>query len=91
MPDATTLQHTPPAYPQTRRGYSATICCARYVRRAGTWEALARSPDLARRQFVDVGHVEMREVAGFADALAGIDTLFHTAADFRDPYRGGGD
>lgn len=31
----------------------------------------------------------MEDVAGFASALEGCDTLFHTAAYFRDSYYGG--
>lgn len=54
---------------------------------------LVRSPDKARRQFegldVEMAHGDMLDVSGFASALAGVDTVFHTAAYFRDSYKGG--
>lgn len=60
------------------------------------WEvkALARSRAKAAK-LLDISRVEivvgdMENVAGFADALAGCDVLFHTAAYFRD-YFGPGD
>lgn len=55
--------------------------------------ALARSPDKARRQLTDpaveIVAGDMRDVRGFAPALTGVDTVFHTAAYFRDSYKGG--
>lgn len=55
--------------------------------------ALVRSPDKARRQFdgldVEIVRGDMLDVPGFAPALAGVDTIFHTAAYFRDSYKGG--
>ncbi|ESQ81833.1 oxidoreductase [Asticcacaulis sp. AC466] len=55
--------------------------------------ALVRSPDKARQQFagldIDIVRGDMLDIAGFASALAGVDTLFHTAAYFRDSYKGG--
>lgn len=55
--------------------------------------ALVRSPDKARQQFdgldVDIVCGDMRDIAGFAPALADIDTVFHTAAYLRDSYKGG--
>lgn len=56
--------------------------------------ALARSPEKARRQFSDLPDVEcvfgdMENVAVFADKLNGCDVIFHTAAYFRDSYKGG--
>ncbi|WP_028956855.1 SDR family oxidoreductase [Sulfitobacter sp. 20_GPM-1509m] len=55
---------------------------------------LARSAEKARQQFGDLAGLEivegdMEDVTGFAGALAGCDTLFHTAAYFRDSYYGG--
>ena len=54
---------------------------------------LARSREKARQQFadlkVDIVEGDMTDVAGFADALTGCDALFHTAAHFRDCYKGG--
>jgi dihydroflavonol-4-reductase len=54
---------------------------------------LARSRQKALKQFsglpVEVIEGDMTDVAGFAHALAGCDTLFHTAAHFRDSYKGG--
>ncbi|RKE84717.1 SDR family oxidoreductase [Rhizobium sp. AG855] len=55
--------------------------------------ALARSLDKARHQFenldVETVHGDMADVQGFAKALSGVDTVFHTAAYFRDSYKGG--
>lgn len=55
--------------------------------------ALARSLEKARRQFggldVDIVPGDMLDVPGFAASLAGVDTVFHTAAYFRDSYKGG--
>ncbi|MDG5495768.1 SDR family oxidoreductase [Niveispirillum sp. BGYR6] len=55
--------------------------------------ALVRSPEKARQQFagLDVETVrgDMLNVPGFAEALAGVDVVFHTAAYFRDSYKGG--
>ncbi len=55
--------------------------------------ALVRSRDKAARMFgdLDVAIVEgdMGNVPGFAEHLAGHDVLFHTAAYFRDSYKGG--
>jgi dihydroflavonol-4-reductase len=57
-------------------------------------KALARSADKARTQFagmrnVDVVPGDMGQVEGFASALPGCDVVFHTAAFFRDSYKGG--
>lgn len=56
--------------------------------------ALARSRAKAERQLAGLPGVEivegdMADVARFAPALAGTDVLFHTAAHFRDSYKGG--
>lgn len=55
--------------------------------------ALVRSPEKAERQFAGLGLEivtgDMLDVAGFADALRGVDVVFHTAAYFRDSYKGG--
>ena len=55
---------------------------------------LARSRRKALQQFGTIDGLEiiegdMEDVAGFSDALDGCDTLFHTAAYFRDSYGGG--
>lgn len=55
---------------------------------------LARSIPKAQAQFGDLKGLEivagdMEDVDAFAGALAGCDTLFHTAAYFRDSYAGG--
>lgn len=57
-------------------------------------KALARSREKAERQLAGVPGVEivvgdMTDVAGFAAHLRGADVLFHTAAHFRDSYKGG--
>lgn len=55
--------------------------------------ALVRSPEKATRQFagldVEIVEGDMLNVPGFAAALAGVDVVFHTAAYFRDSYKGG--
>ena len=56
--------------------------------------ALARSAEKARQQLGDDKGVEivvgdMADISGFAHKLAGSDTVFHTAAYFRDSYGGG--
>lgn len=55
---------------------------------------LARSRRKALSQFgtldgLEIIEGDMENVAGFAEALTGCDTLFHTAAYFRDSYGGG--
>lgn len=56
-------------------------------------KALARSREKAAKQFagvpVEIVEGDMLDVARFAPALAGCDALFHTAAHFRDSYKGG--
>ncbi|MGU3575455.1 SDR family oxidoreductase [Brucellaceae bacterium C25G] len=55
--------------------------------------ALVRSPEKARQQFadleLDIVQGDMLDVKGFTSALKGVDTIFHTAAYFRDSYKGG--
>lgn len=55
--------------------------------------ALVRSPEKARRQFADLDVEivtgDMLDVPGFAASLRDVDTVFHTAAYFRDSYKGG--
>lgn len=55
--------------------------------------ALARSRSKAATQLagldVDIVEGDMADIAGFASHLAGHDVLFHTAAYFRDSYKGG--
>jgi len=56
-------------------------------------KALARSREKAAKQFaglsVEVVEGDMTDVARFAPRLGGCDALFHTAAHFRDSYKGG--
>ncbi len=63
------------------------------VERGVRVKALARSRDKATRQFtgvpVEIVEGDMTGVAGFARHLDGCDVLFHTAAHFRDSYKGG--
>ena len=55
--------------------------------------ALVRSPDKAKQQFagleLEAVTGDMLDVPAFADALRGVDVVFHTAAHFRDSYKGG--
>lgn len=57
-------------------------------------KALVRSQAKAEKQLQGLADVEfilgdMQDVAAFAQTLAGCDVLFHTAAFFRDNYKGG--
>ncbi|QOT80389.1 SDR family oxidoreductase [Cupriavidus basilensis] len=57
-------------------------------------KALVRSEQKARQQFGDLAGVEfvvgdMADVKAFAPAMHGCDVVFHTAAFFRDNYKGG--
>lgn len=55
--------------------------------------ALARSREKAAKQFgdlaVEIVVGDMTKVAAFAPQLRGVDVIFHTAAFFRDNYKGG--
>ena len=64
------------------------------LERGVTVRALARSRAKADAQFgrlagLEIVEGDMREVAGFAPALADCDVVFHTAAYFRESYGGG--
>lgn len=64
------------------------------VRRGVAVKALVRSLQKGRQQFAAVEGVElvagdMADVSGFAGQLQGCDVVFHTAAFFRDNYKGG--
>ncbi len=56
-------------------------------------KALARSQAKAAQQFkglnVEIVEGDMGHVAQFAPGLKGVDVVFHTAAHFRDSYKGG--
>jgi len=56
--------------------------------------ALARTEEKASKQFAPHDRLsivigDMTDVGGFAQSLAGVDVVFHTAAFFRDNYKGG--
>jgi dihydroflavonol-4-reductase len=59
--------------------------------------AMARSREKAEKQFSDLGSVSALEIVegdlgaieSLAPAFKGVDVLFHTAAYFRDSYKGG--
>ncbi len=55
--------------------------------------ALVRSQEKAKKQFsdlsVEIVEGDMSNVSKWSSALAGCDVLFHTAAHFRDSYKGG--
>jgi len=69
------------------------------VRRGIAVKALVRSPEKAARQFGSLARIElarieliqgdMENVGAFSAALRGCDVVFHTAAFFRDNYKGG--
>ncbi|MGC5702617.1 SDR family oxidoreductase [Pseudomonas sp. NFXW11] len=63
------------------------------VRRNIKVKALVRSIDKARKQFADmpVEYIQgdLQEVEKFSTELHGCDALLHTAAYFRDSYKGG--
>jgi len=56
-------------------------------------KVLARSAEKAAKQFaglpVEIVVGDMANVSGFAQQLSGSDVLFHTAAYFRDSFKGG--
>ena len=56
-------------------------------------KALARSKNKAKQQFdgldVEIVEGDLTDIQGFKDSLIGCDVLFHTAAFFRDNYKGG--
>jgi dihydroflavonol-4-reductase len=56
-------------------------------------KALVRSREKAVKQFgnlpVEIAVGDMANIGGFAEHLTGIDVLFHTAAFFRDNFKGG--
>ncbi len=56
-------------------------------------KALVRSKQKAADQFaglpIEIVQGDMRDVSGFAASLRGVDILFHTAAYFRDDFKGG--
>jgi len=64
------------------------------VERGVRTKALVRSRSKAEQQFsdldVEVVEGDMTDVRSFQGALRGVDALFHTAAYFRDSYKGGG-
>ncbi len=57
-------------------------------------KALVRSRAKAAQQFagleIEIVEGDMTDVASFRPALRDVDVLFHTAAYFRDSYKGGG-
>ena len=64
------------------------------VARGHAVKALVRSRAKGEQQFKDLPGVElvvgdMADVDAFAASLQGCDTVFHTAAYFRDSYKGG--
>lgn len=56
-------------------------------------KALARSKNKAEKQFdgldIEIIEGDMKNISAFKSSLRGCDTLFHTAAFFRDNYKGG--
>lgn len=64
------------------------------VARGYTVKALVRSRAKGEQQFSDLPGVrlivgDMADIEAFAPSLRGCDTVFHTAAFFRDNYKGG--
>lgn len=63
------------------------------VEQGKTVKVVARNLDKAHQQFshlpVEIIEGDMADVKPFAHALRGCDVLFHTAAFFRDNYKGG--
>jgi dihydroflavonol-4-reductase len=63
------------------------------VERGVRVRALVRSPQKAEQQFaglpVEIVVGDMSDIVPFAGKLCGVDVLFHTAAYFRDSYKGG--
>jgi len=64
------------------------------VARGYTVKGLVRSRAKGEQQFADLPEVEliegdMADIDAFAASLRGCDPVFHTAAFFRDNYKGG--
>jgi dihydroflavonol-4-reductase len=63
------------------------------VAKGFTVRALVRSASKAEKQFpglkIELVEGDINETESFASSLAGVDTIFHTAAYFRDNYKGG--
>ncbi|SDY31006.1 dihydroflavonol-4-reductase [Collimonas sp. OK242] len=64
------------------------------VNRGVAVKALVRSPEKAARQFgslagIELVHGDMADVGAFSAAMRACDVVFHTAAFFRDNYKGG--
>jgi dihydroflavonol-4-reductase len=63
------------------------------VAKGVTVRALVRSRNKAEKQFpslsVELVEGDINQTETFANQLAGVDTVFHTAAYFRDHYKGG--
>lgn len=63
------------------------------VEKGVTVRALVRSPQKAKKQFsdlpVEIIEGDMSDVSKWSSALTGCDVVFHTAAHFRDSYKGG--
>src|SRR5271154_25892 len=63
------------------------------VERGHRVKALVRSRAKAKELLggldVEIVEGDMKDISSFQEALRGVDVLFHTAAFFRDSYKGG--
>jgi len=91
--DPTSLSRPPIALVTGATGLLGNNLVREVIAKGWRVRALVRSPEKATRQFagldVEIVTGDMLDVPSFADALRGVDVIFHTAAYFRDSYKGG--
>lgn len=91
------MQNMPPlksAFVTGATGLLGNNLVRELIRQGFQVRALVRSPAKGQQQFAGLAGVElvlgdMADVPAFAAALQGCDVVFHTAAFFRDNYKGG--
>lgn len=85
--------HAPTAFVTGATGLLGNNLVRELIADGWSVRALVRSPEKATLQFagldLEIITGDMLDVRGFADALKGVDVVFHTAAYFRDSYKGG--
>ncbi|MBK1842875.1 SDR family oxidoreductase [Azospirillum sp. YIM B02556] len=91
--DANTTSFPPIAFVTGATGLLGNNLVRELIAEGWRVRALVRSPEKAARQFaeldLEIVTGDMLDVPGFVDALRGVDVVFHTAAYFRDSYKGG--
>src|SRR6516164_7396070 len=93
MSEATNNGPIPSAFVTGATGLLGNNLVRLLVSRGVRVRALARSREKAAKQFaslpIETVVGDMSNVRAFASALEGLDAIFHTAAFFRDNYKGG--